>query len=172
MNFLEQLTAEWYQYNGYLVSRNLRFGRNANGRGGHVGEMDVIAYEPRDRKFIHLEASTDSDSWSERKIKFERKFTDARKYYREVFPFKEDDVRPEQIAIVGFNRTHRSESTPWKSVPPEGSSLGEINIKIIHIPDFIKRITNELKKFNPEKEAISEGYPLLRAIQYTLAYKE
>ncbi len=167
MNFLEQLAAEWYEYKGYFIRTNIRFGRNATGRGGNVGEIDVIAYKPETQEFIHIESSTDANSWPERKVIFERKFTDARKYYLEIFPFKTLDIKPKQIAIVGFNVTPIQETISWKSTSPEGSPLEDIVIEIIPIPDFVKKITNELKVKNPMQEAIPESYLLLRAIQYS-----
>lgn len=167
MNFLEQLAAEWYEYKGYFIRTNIRFGRNATGRGGNVGEIDVIAYKPETQEFIHIESSTDSNSWAERKVIFERKFTDARKYYQEIFPFKTLEIKPKQIAIVGFNVTPIQDAIPWKSISPEESPLGDIIIEVIFVPDFVKRITNELKLKNPVQEAVPEGYPLLRAIQYS-----
>lgn len=170
MNFLEQLAAEWYQYKGYFVRTNLKFGRNAGGQGGYVGDMDVIAYEPKNEDFIHIEASTDSLSWPKRKKKFEKKFTDARKYYLKVFPFKRMDIKPKQIAIVGFNLNPSPKSTSWESSPPEEFLWGEIKIEVIHIPKFLETITAELKNKNPQREAIPETYPRLRAIQYAMFY--
>lgn len=172
MNFLEQLAAEWYQYKGYFVRTNIKFGRNARGKGGYIGEMDVIAYEPKNMDFIHIEASTDALSLSKRKEKFERKFTDARKYYMEVFPFKEMDMRPRQIAIVGFNLNPASTVNSWESLASDGSPWGNINIEIIHIPKFFRDINTELRNKNPQSDAIPETYPLLRAIQYSVFYRE
>lgn len=170
MNFLEQLAAEWYQYKGYLVRTNLRFGKNASGKGGHIGEIDVVAYEPKTEDFIHLEASTDALSWSERKKIFEKKFTNARKYYLEIFPFKRMDIKPKQIALVGFNLNPSPEATSWKSSPPDKSPWGDIKIEVIHIPKFFKEINAELKSKNPQRDAIPEAHPLLRAIQYAMFY--
>jgi len=172
VNFLEQLVAEWYQYKGYLVRTNVRFGRNARGRGGHVGEMDVIAFDPKEKGFIHIETSTDADTWSKRKRKFEKKFSDARRYYMEEFSFKEMGMKPKQIAIVGFNLNPRQEYTLWKSSAPGQSQWGDIEIDVIHIPRFFKQINAELKNRNPQNEAVPETYPLLRAIQYSVFYAE
>jgi len=170
MNFLEQLTAEWYQYKGYFVRTNIKFGRNARGRGGHLGEIDVIAYEPKDKDFIHIEASTDALTWSKRKEIFERKFTDAREYYMEIFPFKQMSMRPRQIALVGFNLNPVPSVNSWKSSAPNGSPWGGIKIEVIHIPKFFEQINSELKNKNPQNDAIPETYPLLRAIQYSVFY--
>jgi hypothetical protein len=170
MNFLEQLVAEWYQYEGYLVRTNIRFGRNPNGRGGNVGEMDVIAYEPTRQDFIHIETSGDFMSWPERKRRFEKKFSDARKYYQDVFSFKQTNMRPRQIAIVGHNKTPSSNRIAWRSSAPNNSPWGSLEIEVVHIPKFIQRINEQLKNKNPVEEAVPETYPLLRAIQYGVFY--
>ncbi len=171
-NFLEQLAAEWYEYKGYFVRTNLKFGRNADGRGGHVGEIDVIAYEPKSKDFIHIETSTDALSFSKRKKVFEKKFRDARRYYLEVFPFKRINIRPKQIAIVGFNLNPSSKTASWKSSAPDGSLWEDIKIEVIHIPMFLKQISAELKDKDPQRDAIPETYPLLRAIQYSAFYNK
>ncbi len=170
MNFLEQLAAEWYQYQGYFVRTNIRFGRNAHGRGGHVGEIDVVAYKPETQEFIHIEASTDSDTWPTRKTKFERKFTDARNYYMEIFPFKEAQMRPRQIALVGFHVNPHASTATWRSVPPQNSAWGELPIEVRSIRDFIHEIQMELRRHDPQREAVPETFPLLRAIQYSAFY--
>ncbi len=170
MNFLEQLTAEWYQYKGYFVRTNIKFGRNAHGMGGHVGEMDVVAYKPESSDFIHIETSTDAYSWTKRRERFERKFTDARKYYMEIFPFKQINIRPRQIAIVGFNRNSAPEVNFWRSSAPTESPWGNIEIEVLHIPKFFLEINTELTNKDPQSDAIPETYPLLRAIQYSVFY--
>ena len=171
MNFLEQLVAEWYQYNGYFVRTNLKFGRNERGRGGHAGEMDVVAYQPKTEEFIHIEASTDSLPRLERKKKFETQFTGARKYYMEAFPFIKLDIEPQQIALVGFNRTRSLRAENWKSSAPSGSPWGDIKIDVIHIPEFFEQINTELSSKDPQNDAIPENYPLLRAIQYSVFFR-
>lgn len=155
MNFLEQLAAEWYQYKGFFVRTNVKFGRRS--RGGWKGEMDVVAYNPNTQEFLHIETSTDADSNKRREERFGRKFTDARQHYRdsELFPFKGEKLK--QIAIVGFTNSR----TPL--------NFGG-DVKIISIPEFIREITNELKIKNPAQSAIPETYPRLRAIQYAMFY--
>jgi len=172
MNFLEQLAAEWYEYNGYFVRTNIKFGRNAGGRGGHAGEIDVIGFKPETHVFVHIEASTDARGPLERKKRFERQFTNAREYYMEIFPFKEIGIKPKQIAIVGFNLNINPAYENWKSLPPTGSLWGDLRIEVIHIPIFIKQIAVELKNRDPQNEAIPETLPLLRAIQYTVFYNK
>ncbi|MDB5072672.1 MAG: hypothetical protein JWM87_3783 [Candidatus Eremiobacteraeota bacterium] len=43
-NFLEQLVAEWYEYRGYFVRRNVLVGRRS--QGGQDGELDIVAFNP------------------------------------------------------------------------------------------------------------------------------
>ncbi len=170
MNFLEQLAAEWYEYNGYLRRTNIKFGKRV--RGGWKGEIDIAAYNPDTKEFIHIETSTDADGWTQRKKRFEKKFTDAREHYMEIFSFKHMDIKPRQIAIAGLNRTPSAEVASWKSSAPNGLPWGDIKIEVIHIPEFIKTINAGLKDKNPERDAVPESYPLLRAIQYSIFYNK
>lgn len=168
MNFLEEIAAEWYEYKGFFVRTNIKFGRRA--MGGYVGEMDVVGYKPETSEFIHIEASTDALAWIKRKERFERKFTDARKYYMEIFPFKEMGMKPKQIALVSFNANNNPESNIWKSTAPNNSPWGDIQIEVLQIPTFFNQINTELKNKNPQNDAIPETYPLLRAVQYSTFY--
>lgn len=155
MNFLEQLAAEWYQYKGYLIRTNVHFGRRQGG--GWVGEMDVIAFKPEADEFIHIEASTDSKSWEKRKKDFNKKFSDAKKYYLEAFSFKSKHIKPKKVVIVGLSKSN------------EVNPLGE-EIKYISIPDFIHMVTNEMRGKSPKNDAMPESYPLMRAIQFAVNF--
>lgn len=157
MNFLEQLAAEWYEYKGCFVRTNIKYGKNANGRGGHIGEFDVVAYDPATKKLTHIECSTDSDTWQEREARFKRKFLTGEENYAKVFSFTAGEVK--KVAIVGFHKTNCN------------PNLGQ-NVEIILIPDFIEKITCELKDKSPMQDAIPESYPLLRAIQYSAFFNE
>lgn len=153
MNFLEQLISEWYAYKGYFVRTNIKFGKLSHG--GWKGEIDVVAYEPKTKEFIHIETSTDADSWDKRKERFCRKFRDAAEFYSTLFPFPISKIN--KIVFVGFFNP--------KIKPDFGDS-----IDVILVPEFIREITNELKKKSPMQDAIPENYPLLRAIQYSAFY--
>ena len=43
-NYLEDLVAEWYEYNGYFVKRNVWVGKLP--AGGYECELDIIAFNP------------------------------------------------------------------------------------------------------------------------------
>lgn len=154
MNFLEQLVAEWYEYRGFFVRTNIRFGKRP--AGGYEGEIDVAAFNPRTKHLVHIETSTDADSWAERKRRFVKKFEDAKKHYQEIFDFQLKTV--ECKAIVGFSQ----------------KTLNQIDfgndIHVVLVPQFIQEITQELSRYSPMQMTIPEGYPLLRAIQFAAAY--
>ncbi len=155
MNFLEQLAAEWYEYKGYFVRTNIKFEKRK--AGGYTGELDVVAYKPDTKDFIHIECSTDSSTWKDRQARFRKKFFNADRNYKKLFPFHEKELV--KIAIVGFHKDR-------------GKFDFGPNVTIILIPDFIQKITNELKNKNPMQDAIPESYPLLRAIQYSAFFNK
>lgn len=155
MNFLEELTAEWYSYKGLFVKTNIKYGKNETGKGGHTGEMDVVAYNPKTRELKHFECSGDSDTWKSREIRFKKKFSTANKNYNKKFDFPFKSI--EQIAIVGFGK------------PRQMVNFGE-GVKIVLVPDFIKEINDELGKKDLLQDAMPEIYPILRAMQYSAFY--
>ena len=98
MSHLEDLLCEYYEWQGYVVRRNIKVGPLSHG--GHEGELDIIAYNPQNRNLVHLGPSIDGHSWATRTERFEKKFRAGRKYVREVFPWVDADVELDQIAIL------------------------------------------------------------------------
>jgi hypothetical protein len=41
-------------------------------RGGHEGEVDVVAFRPGKKRLVHIETNMDSDSWATRETQFSR----------------------------------------------------------------------------------------------------
>jgi len=152
MNFLEQLVAEWYSFNGYFVQTNVKFGKRM--ACGYEGEMDVVAFHPQEKVLVHVETSSDADSWEERKRRLIRKFNGANKYYSELFQFGYHSVQ--KIAIVGFGRT-RAKSVSFGS-----------DIAIKTVPEYTAEISTDLKGLNPTKQAVPEHWPILRAMQLSV----
>ena len=103
---------------------------------------------------MHVRASSDADSWVERKERFNRKFQKAQEYYPDLFQF--DYACVERIAIVG-GRIH-----------PPGISFEGIIIK--SVPEFVSEITAVLTERKVAKQAVPEHWSLLRAIQLASAY--
>jgi len=158
MNFLEQLAAEWYEYNGYFYRTNIRFGRP--GHGGRIGEMDVIAYHPKTREFIHIECSSDAWSWEKKREVFRKKFDNASRYYKKEFPFEKSDIK--KIAITGYSipRVNREKKLNFG-----------FGIEVILVPDFVASAAQKISKLDPMTTGIHEStYPLLRAIQHGTVY--
>lgn len=149
---MEQLVAEWYAYKGFFVRTNIKFGKRP--KGGYEGEMDVVAFEPKDQVLIHIETSADSDSWDQRKTRFQRKFRSAKKHYKNVFKWNYAQVK--QIAVVGYSEI------------PRNVNFGR-DISIMSIPKLMEEIKSEIKHINPTNAVIPEGYGLLRAIQFATA---
>lgn len=150
MNFLEQLVSEWYEYEGYFVRRNVHVGKRPNG--GWEGELDVVAFHPKQKLLVHIEPSMDSDSWTRREARFKKKFEAGRRYIPDLFEGIETPDRIEQIALFGL-----------------GSKANNPTLaggKVMLIDELLQIITNKLKTKRVEKEAVPEQFPLLRTIQF------
>src|SRR5690242_17667960 len=106
VNFLEQLAAEWYEFQGYYVRRNVKVGPRA--RGGHEGELDIVAFHPERRHLVHVEPSTDSQSWEKREQRYKKKFAAGRRYIPGLFPGLSLPKDIEQLALLVFasKRSH------------------------------------------------------------------
>jgi hypothetical protein len=157
MNFLETLVAEWYEYTGHFVRANPRTRKRA--KGGWDVELDVLAFAPADQRLIHIETSGDANSWAERKARFlKRKFILSHQEYESLVGFKVQKV--ERIAVVGFTKSTKADLN-W----------GE-NIRVVLIPTLMEEITSALRKTDFMRQAVPEGFPLLRAMQMALAFQK
>lgn len=156
MNFLESLVAEWYEYSGYFVRSNPRARKRP--KGGWDVELDVLAFLPSDRRLLHIETSSDANSWRERKDRFlKKKFILSQKEYESLIGSKIDTI--EKIAIVGWSTT--KSDLNWAD-----------DIKVMVIPQLLEEITTKLKENSPMKQAVPESFPLLRAMQMALAFEK
>jgi hypothetical protein len=92
-NVLERLVAEWYEYSGYVIRRNVKLAKIE--KGAH-GELDVVGFHARRNHVIHVEASVTRINVET----YKRKFELGRKYIATVFDGLSipDDI--EQIALV------------------------------------------------------------------------
>lgn len=155
-NHLEELIAEWYEYKGYYVKRNVMVGRRT--KGGYECELDIIAYNPTSNHLVHLEPSLDADSWSIREHRYQKKFNAGKKYIKDQFAgFKlPDDV--DQIAIF----TNASKINH----PILGGG------KVISAGDFLHEIFLELRTKRLMKSAIPEHLSILRSFQYVCEFRD
>jgi hypothetical protein len=99
-NHLEQMIAEWYEYQGYFVRRNVMVGLRP--KGGYECELDIVAFHPATRHLIHIEPSLDADSWSIREKRFRLKFNAGKKYIPKIFSGLDIPDIIEQIAVLVF----------------------------------------------------------------------
>lgn len=152
-NHLEQLVAEWLEYKGYFVRRNVKVGKLAHG--GFEGELDIVAYHPIDNHLIHIEPSIDAHTWVKREQRFQKKFGAGRKYIiSEIFPWLPHNKTFEQWAVLwGSDKNH--------SIVGGG--------KVIPVWSLYRKIAKDIIAVgSPAGNAISEQFPLLRTMQYTL----
>ena len=156
MNFLESLVTEWYEFSGYFVRSNPRTRKRQ--KGGWDVELDVLAYSPSDQRLIHIETSSDANSWQERKERFlKKKFILPREEYESLIGASVQAI--EKIAIVGWSST--KSDLNWGD-----------DIKVVLIPQFIEEITKELRETSPVKQVVPVSFPLLRAMQMALAFEK
>lgn len=154
INFLEQLVAEWYEFRGYFVRRNVRVGPRP--KGGHESELDVVAFHPEKNHLVHIEPSMDADSWDQREKRYAKKFEAGRKYIPGLFAGLDLPPDIEQVALLVF-----------------GSSSGRTKIgggKILMIANFMNEIRKEIRTRRVDKAAVPEQYQLLRALQFAANY--
>jgi len=147
-NHLEDLVAEWLEYSEFFVRKAVLVGRRA--KGGFDGELDVVGYNPKSGHVIHVECSLDSDKWDRREERFTLKFERGRKYIPTLFHDLPEDYQLNQVALLGFGGSQRTE-------------LG--GGRIVWVQDFIGDILDHLGHKSPAKEAVPSTLPLLRTMQ-------
>ncbi len=150
MPHLEDLIAEYYDWKGYLVKRNIKVGKRSHG--GWEMELDIIAFDPHTGHLIHIEPSIDAHSWAIREERFAKKFKAARKYiFDEVFNWLDSDMEIEQMAVLISHPKGKDELAGGKIISVD-ELMAEIRQKIIECGIV-------------GKNAIPEQYPLLRTLQ-------
>ena len=155
-NFLEQLVAEWYEYKGYFVRRNVPVGRRA--RGGYESELDVVAFNPSLRHMVHIEPSLDAESWEKRERLFKKKFDAGRKYIPDLFDGYDLPNDIEQIAILVF--ASRSNH------PALGGG------KVLLISDLMRQIMEDLGDKKALSNMVAEHHTILRTLQFVIEYRK
>src|SRR5689334_4699246 len=122
-NVLEQLVAEWYDYKGYFVRKNVRIAKIERGR---HGELDVLAFHPKEHLLIHVEASVTKIDEARCAEKFEL----GRQYISKVFDGLELPSDIDQIALTTV------ESEKSRVVLPVG--------RVMLVREFYEQIFQEL----------------------------
>lgn len=149
-NHLESLVAEWYEFNGYFVRRNVQVGRRK--AGGYECELDVVGFHPKLQKLVQIEPSLDADSWVVRETRYKKKFEAGQKYIRLLFDGIDLPASIDQIAIFVFGgRNTRSQIAGGSILPFE---------------NFMNEIYQFVRKRPLNNAMIPELFPLLRSLQF------
>lgn len=156
VNYLEQLVAEWYEYRGYFVRKNVWVGKRA--KGGYDCELDVVAFHPETKHVVQIEPSMDASSWAIREKRFKKKFDAGRKHIPALFKGIKISKTIDQYALLVFaSKQSRSE-------------IG--GGKILLINELITDILHGLSDVSISSAAVSEQFPILRTFQFVTDYKK
>jgi hypothetical protein len=148
MNHLEQLVAEWLQYNGYFVRVSVQVGARA--KGGFEGELDVVGINLVRNHLVHVECSLDADSWEKRQHKFAAKFERGRRYIGDVFRGVTLPEELEQVAVLQF-------------ATGDARSVG--GARLVTVRELVHEIYDGLKGTSPASRAVPSNLPLVRTLQ-------
>ncbi len=153
MAHLEVLVAEFLDWQGMLVKRNVKVGRR--GMGGWEGELDVVGYDPKEKYLVHYELSLDANAWSERETKYRRKMEAGRKYIlTELFPWLPPDTRLDQFAVF----------------PLIGNREMIAGARLLAVDQLVQQIATQVKTAGlAARNAVPELFPLLRTVQLVVA---
>jgi len=155
MNHLEQLTAEWFEFCGYFVRRNVQVGKRE--KGGYECELDVVAFCPQRQHLVHVEPSMDASTWGAREARYVKKFEAGRKYIPSLFGGLNLPNKIEQIALLGFGSN--------KNMKKLGGG------RIMTSADLLADITVGIGAMRISSAAIPEQFPLLRTIQFAYQHR-
>jgi len=153
MDYLQRLSAEWYEYQGYFVHTDLWVGLESDG--SYECELDVVAFHPLRRHLVHLEPSFDLLTWQERERHFEPKFAAGRKYLHRLFG-AEEQVHLEQIALI---------------VADAETPRAIAGARLLRLSDFIASMLEVLSTFDMAEAVVPEQWPLIRTLQFVAAYR-
>jgi hypothetical protein len=149
-NHLEDLIAEWYEFQGFFVRRNVQVGKRR--AGGYECELDIVALHPDKKRLVQLEPSLDTLSWAQREKRFRKKFDAGKKHIPGLFQGIELPAHIEQIAVLVYASSANHQSI--------GGG------RLVLVKDLLPEIFSALKGRRLEREAIPEHLPILRSFQF------
>jgi len=153
-NHLESLVAEWYEFNGYFVRRNVRVGRRP--KGGYECELDVVAFSPEKDSLVHIEPSLDADTWQERERRYTKKFEAGRTHIPGLFPGIAIPRDLEQIALFVYGGADASRDLAGG--------------RVVFIREFLEMVRLGLTHRRVSNAAVPEEFPLLRTLQFACEF--
>ncbi|MEZ6190301.1 MAG: hypothetical protein R3C45_03320 [Phycisphaerales bacterium] len=156
-NHLEQLVAEWYEYRGYFVRRNVRVGRLVHG--GFECELDVVAWHPEAKHVVHIEPTMDSNPWDKRIQRYTKKLRAGRKHIPSMFSHVNilpKDIK--QIILLGYGSNTNHEVIDGAEVKTTLELLSEILADLRDIDMF--------------RRAVPEQFTILRTLQLIAGHRK
>jgi hypothetical protein len=153
MRHLESLIAEYLDWQGFIVKRNIKVGRLAHG--GWEMELDIVGYHPRSGALVHYEPSIDALSWERREARYIKKFEAGRRYiYSDrLFSWLSPETPLKQIAVLVSHPRGRDHIAGGLLISVD-ELMAEIRTAIVQCGVM-------------SRNAVPEQYPLLRTIQLT-----
>jgi hypothetical protein len=149
-NHLEDLVAEWYEWNGFFVRRNVQVGKRV--AGGYECELDVVAFHPGRKLLVQVEPSLDALSWDKREERYRKKFDAGKRHIPALFAGLDVPKQIEQLAIFLFAGRD----------PPKTIGGG----KIWPFHAFMADIFEAVRTRPLNTAMIPEQYGLLRTLQF------
>ncbi|HEX8316910.1 hypothetical protein [Longimicrobium sp.] len=156
-NHLEQLVAEWYEYQGYFIRRNIKVGRRK--KGGHEGELDIVAFHPDRQHLVHIETSLDAQAWEKREVRFAKKFELGRQFIPSLFSGLAIPSEIESHAVLLF-----AAKTGGRK------SLG--GGRLILVSELLEEILSTLVSVSILSNMVDEQKPLLRTLQFVAYHRK
>jgi hypothetical protein len=153
-NHLEDLVAEWYQWQGYFVRRNVQVGKRP--KGGYDCELDVVAFHPGLQKLVQIEPSLDGDKWDKRELRYSKKFAAGRAHIPALFEGLTLPAVLEQIALFVY-----------------GGGAARTTVgggRVVFIKEFMREVLAGVRTRRVNSAAIPEQYPLLRTLQFAAQF--
>ena len=155
-NHLEQLLAEWYEFQGYYLRRNVLVGKRP--QGGYACELDIVGFNPVKRHLLHIEASLDADSWSRREERYERKFRLGKEHIPGLFHGLDLPSEIDQRAVLVF------------ASKVNNQTIG--GGRIMLADEVVEEILTALRGRRLASNMIPEHMPLLRTLQFVTEYRQ
>ena len=154
-NFLEQLIAEWYEFQGYFIRRNVLVGKRA--KGGYECELDIVAFHPTKKHLIQIEPSADAFSWTIREKRYKKKFEAGQKYIPALFQGLKIPEKIDQVAVLVY-----------ASKQNRNTLAGG---RIVLVSEILEDIFNELKSSSIFSSVIPEQFLIIRTLQFVTEYR-
>lgn len=156
-NHLEQFVAEWYEYRGYFLRRNVRVGKLAHG--GFECELDVVAWHPETKHVVHIEPTMDADTWDKRIKRYTKKLRAGRKHIPGLFP--NISIQPrniEQIILLGYGSNVNHQTIDGAEVRMSSQLL--------------EGVLTHLRDIDLNSRAVPEQFIILRTLQLVSGHRK